>query len=335
MHNDTNSYALNFSEIDKTKLALVGGKGANLGELSRIEGINVPQGFCVTTSAYQTIIERTPGFDALLDQLNLLKIEDVERVREISKEIRDAIEATAIGNDIEAAVADQLAKLGVENSYAVRSSATAEDLPAASFAGQQDTYLNITGKDAILKHISKCWASLFTERAVIYRMQNGFDHGKVHLSVVIQKMIFPDATGIMFTADPVTSNRKTVSIDAGFGLGEALVSGLVNADNYKVRNGRILDKKISKKKLAVYALQDGGTQQQEINSAQKNKQALTDEQIVQLECIGRKIEQHFGCPQDIEWCLADDTFYIVQSRPITTLFAVPEANDQENHVYIS
>jgi len=311
MHNDTNSYALGFSEIDKTKVALVGGKGANLGELSRIEGINVPQGFCVTTRAYKTVVERTLRFDALLDQLTFLTIEDFERVREISKEIRDAIEATPIANDIEAAVADHLAKLGVENSYAVRSSATAEDSPAASFAGQHDTYLNITGKAAILKHISKCWASLFTERAVIYRMQNGFDHRKVHLAVVIQKMIFPESAGIMFTADPVTSNRKNVSIDVSFGLGEALVSGLVNADNYKVRNGQIIEKKIS------------------------TSDALTDEQVLRLERIGRKIEEHFGHPQDIEWCLVDETVYLVQSRPITTLFPIPQANDRKNHVYLS
>ena len=259
MHKNTNSYTLGFQEIDKTKLALVGGKGANLGELSRIEGIRVPEGFCVTTEAYKSIVEQTPEFNDLLDQLTLLTVEDVERVREISRKICDTIEATPIGKDIEEAVTDYHRQLGEKDSYAVRSSATAEDLPAASFAGQQDTYLNIIGKDAILKHISKCWASLFTDRAVIYRMQNGFDHHKVYLSVVIQKMIFPHAAGIMFTADPVTSNRKIVSIDASFGLGEALVSGLVNADNYKVRNGQIIDKKISTKKLAIYALEDGGT----------------------------------------------------------------------------
>ncbi|MBI4548633.1 MAG: phosphoenolpyruvate synthase, partial [Ignavibacteriae bacterium] len=204
-----------------------------------------------------------------------------------------------------------------------------------SFAGQQDTYLNIIGKKAILKHISKCWASLFTERAVTYRLQNGFEHRKVYLSVVVQKMVFPQAAGILFTADPVTSNRKVLSIDASFGLGEALVSGLVNADIYKVSNGKVIDKKISTKKLAIYALKNGGTKEQEIETEKQNKQALTDEQILQLERMGSKIEEHFGRPQDIEWCLADDTFYIVQSRPITTLFPIPEANDQENHVYLS
>ncbi len=153
--------------------------------------------------------------------------------------------------------------------------------------------------------------------------------------MVVQKMVFPQTAGILFTADPVTGNRKVLSIDAGFGLGEALVSGLVNADIYKVQSGKIIDKKISTKKLAVYALKDGGTKEQEIESEQQNRQALTDEQVLQLEGMGRKIEKHFGCPQDIEWCLAEDTFYIVQSRPITTLYPIPEANDEENHVYLS
>ena len=262
-------------------------------------------------------------------------MEDRDKIGELSGEIRRVIEGIAIPQDINEEITRHLSRLGEKNAYAVRSSATAEDLPTASFAGQQDTYLNIIGKEAILKHISKCWASLFTERAVIYRMQNGFDHRKVYLSVVVQKMVFPQVAGILFTADPVTSNRKVLSIDASFGLGEAMVSGLVNADNYKVRNGKIIDKKISTKKLAIYALKDGGTKEQEIEPEKQNRQALTDEQILQLERIGRKIEEHFGSPQDIEWCLADDTFYIVQSRPITTLYPIPEANDQENHVYVS
>src|SRR5256884_4576696 len=329
------SFVLSFQDIDKTKLMVVGGKGANLGELSRIDGIRVPEGFCITTEAYKRIISQTPEFHDLLEQLSLLKVEDRERICEISKKIRSVIEGTVIAKDIDEAVTHFITKLGDKNAYAVRSSATAEDLPTASFAGQQDTYLNIIGKEAILKHISKCWASLFTERAITYRLQNGFDHRKVDLAVVVQKMVFPQAAGILFTADPVTSHRKVLSIDASFGLGEALVSGLVNADIYKVRNGKVIDKKISTKKLAIYALEDGGTKAQEIEPERQNRQALTDEQILELEHIGRKIEEHFGRPQDIEWCLVDDTFYIVQSRPITTLFPIPEANDQENHVYIS
>ncbi|HEX6484258.1 MAG TPA: phosphoenolpyruvate synthase, partial [Ktedonobacteraceae bacterium] len=329
------SYVPGFQDIDKTKLMVVGGKGANLGELSKIEGIRVPDGFCISTEAFKRIIGETSSIHELLDQLSLLKVEDRDKIGELSGEIRRVIEGIAIPQDIHEEIAHLLSRLGEKNAYAVRSSATAEDLPMASFAGQQDTYLNIIGKEAILKHVSKCWASLFTERAVIYRLQNGFDHRTVHLAVVVQKMVFPQAAGIMFTADPVTSNRKVLSIEASFGLGEAVVSGLVNADIYKVRNGKVIAKKISTKKLAMYALKDGGTCEQEIEPERQNRQALTDEQMLRLERIGRKIEEHFGCPQDIEWCLVDDTFYIVQSRPITTLYPIPEANDQGNHVYVS
>ena len=329
------NFVLGFQDIDKTKLMVVGGKGANLGELSRIAGIRVPDGFCISTEAFKRIMGETPALNELLEQLSLLKAGNRDKISELSGEMRRVIAGIAIPQDITEEIIRFLAGFGEKNAYAVRSSATAEDLPTASFAGQQDTYLNIIGKEAILKHISKCWASLFTERAVTYRLQNGFDHRKVYLSVVVQKMVCPQAAGILFTADPVTSNRKVLSIDAGFGLGEALVSGLVNADSYKVRNGKVIVKKISAKKLAVYALKDGGTKAQETPPEQQNKQALADEQILQLERLGRKIEAHFGCPQDIEWCLAEDTFYIVQSRPITTLYPIPETNDQENHVYVS
>ncbi|VBB07751.1 Hypothetical protein LUCI_3016 [Lucifera butyrica] len=330
-----NSYVLSFPEIDKTKLMVVGGKGANLGELSRIEGIQVPEGFCVITEAYKKMIGQTPELDLLLDQLSQLRVGEREKISDISGKIRSFIEGIAIAEDIKEAIAYHLLKLGEKNAYAVRSSATAEDLPNASFAGQQDTYLNIKGKDAILAHISKCWASLFTDRAVTYRIQNGFDHRKVYLSVVVQRMVFPQAAGVMFTADPVTSNRKVLSIDASFGLGEALVSGLVNADVYKVWDGGIAAKKVSAKKLAVYALAEGGTQEREIEPGRQNIQALTDEQILRLERLGRKVEAYFACPQDIEWCLYEDTFFIVQSRPITTLYPIPKAGDGKNRVYIS
>ena len=330
-----NSYVLGFQEIDKTKLAMVGGKGANLGELSRIEGIQVPEGFCVTTEAYKEIIGNNEEFNSLLDQLSLLKADNREGISEISAKIRKLIEGIAIPKGIDNEITRHLAQLGEKNAYAVRSSATAEDLPTASFAGQQDTYLNIIGKEAILRHISKCWASLFTDRAVTYRIQNGFDHRKVHLSVVIQKMVFPEAAGILFTADPITSNRKVTSIDASFGLGEALVSGLVNADIYKVREGRIVDKKISTKKLAIYALKEGGTEEKRIEAERQNMQTLTDEQILQLERMGRTIEAYFGRPQDIEWCLYENKFFIVQSRPITTLYPIPDVQDGKNHVYMS
>ncbi|WP_188068367.1 phosphoenolpyruvate synthase [Brevibacillus brevis] len=329
------TFVLGFQEIEKTQLLLVGGKGLNLGKLSKIEGIQVPEGYCVTTVGYQKAIEQNEAYHALLDRLTMLKVDDRDQIGEISRKIRQIILEVEIPSDVVEAVTRYLSRFGEEHAYAVRSSATAEDLPHASFAGQQDTYLNIIGIDAILQHISKCWASLFTDRAVIYRMQNGFDHSQVYLSVIVQRMVFPQASGILFTAYPITGDRKLLSIDASFGLGEALVSGLVSADVYKVRNEQIVDKRIAAKKIAIYGRQEGGTETRQLNPDQQKTQALTDQQILQLERIGRQIEKHFGCPQDIEWCLADDTFYIVQSRPITTLYPIPEANDQENHVYVS
>ncbi|HEX8061390.1 MAG TPA: PEP/pyruvate-binding domain-containing protein, partial [Cyclobacteriaceae bacterium] len=241
---------ISLRELDRTKIALAGGKGANLGELFTIHGINVPDGFCITTD----VKELTPGIKAQITSL-----------------IEEGIP------------------------YAVRSSATAEDLPTASFAGQHDTYLNIVGAKEILIHVEKCRASLFTDRAKAYRAQNNFDDRSVRIAVVVQKMVASEISGIMFTADPLTSNRKLISIEATAGLGENLVSGLVNSD--------------------------GGL--------------LTDRQRKELEEIGRKVETHFGSPQDIEWCLADGKFYIVQSRPITTLYPIPERTDKENHVYLS
>src|SRR5205814_4902739 len=228
-----------------------------------------------------------------------------------------------------------LARLGEHAAYAVRSSGTAEDLPAASFAGQQDSYLNVVGPAAILRHVSRCWASLFTERAVTYRLRNGFDHRKVDMAVVVQQMVFPRASGILFTADPVTGNRKVSSVDASFGLGEALVSGLVNPDVYKVRDGEIVAKAVATKQLAIQASPAGGTQEQAIEPERQDQPTLMEAQVVRLAQLGRQIEAHFGHPQDIEWCLVDDGFQIVQSRPITTLFPIPAAGDDGNHVYVS
>lgn len=329
------SLVLGFQEINKNQLMLVGGKGLNLGILSKVDGIHVPEGFCVTTVGYQKAIAQNVTYHALLDQLTLLNAEDRGQIVEISRKIRQTVMEEEIPSDVVEAVTESLSRLGEEHAYAVRSSATAEDLPHASFAGQQDTYLNIIGIEAILRHIRKCWASLFTDRAVIYRIQNGFDHRQVYLSVIVQRMVYPQASGILFTADPMTSNRKVLSIDASFGLGEALVSGLVSADGYKVREGKILDKRIATKTVAIYGRIDGGTETRQIDPNQQKTQTLTDEQILELARIGKQIEAYFGEAQDIEWCLVNDTFHIVQSRPITTLFPIPEANDQGNHVYVS
>jgi rifampicin phosphotransferase len=328
-------YVLGLQEMDRTQVAVVGGKGAQLGELSRMASIHVPAGFCVTTDAFRRVMADAPSIDDRLDRLSRLDPDNREAVRALSAEIRRTLEGIAIPEDVAAAITGALARVGEDAAYAVRSSATAEDLPTASFAGQQDTYLNVVGPAAILQHVSRCWASLFTERAVTYRLRNGFDHRKVHMAVVVQQMVFPDAAGILFTADPITGNRKVAAVEASFGLGEALVSGLVNADAYKVRDGEVVAKAVATKRLAIHALPAGGTQEQAIDPTRQEQPALTDAQVVQLVQLGRRIEAHFGCPQDIEWCLVDEGFQIVQSRPITTLFPVPAVSDRENHVYVS
>jgi rifampicin phosphotransferase len=326
---------LGLEETDKTQVALAGGKGANLGELSRIEGIRVPAGFCVTTDAFRRVMSTVPGIDDRLGRLSGLDPDDRQAIRTLSAEIRETIEETAIPDDLAAAITAAVTRLGQPAACAVRSSATAEDLPTASFAGQQDTYLNVVGPASVLEHVSRCWASLFTERAVTYRQRNGFDHRKVHMAVVVQRMVFPQASGVLFTADPVTSNRKVVSVEASFGLGEALVAGLVNPDIYRVRDGEVVARTVAAKKLAIQARPEGGTRELAIELDSQEQPALTDAQVVRLAGLGRRIEAHFGQPQDIEWCLADDEFQIVQSRAITTLFPVPETSDQGNHVYLS
>jgi rifampicin phosphotransferase len=328
-------YVLGFEEIDQTQVAVVGGKGARLGELARIDGIFVPAGFCVSADAFRRIMADTPSIDERLDELSPLSPDDREAVRTLSAEIRSSIEGIAMPDELATAITRALVRLGERSAYAVRSSATAEDLPTASFAGQQDTYLNVEGSAAFLRHVSRCWASLFTERAVAYRLRNGFDHREVSMAVVVQQMVFPQAAGTLFTADPVTSDRRVVSVEAVFGLGEALVSGRVNADAYNVRDGDIVATAIATKQLALCASPGGGTREVAIEEERQAQPALTEAQIVRLAHLGRRIEAHFGHPQDIEWCLVDDRFAIVQSRPITTVFPVPEAGDLENHVYVS
>ncbi|WP_033337869.1 rifamycin-inactivating phosphotransferase [Catenuloplanes japonicus] len=301
-------HVLGLDQLDRTMIAAVGGKGANLGELSRIDGVSVPPGFCVTTAAFQQVMAQV----SVPDELSRLKADDRDTIGTLSADVRRSIEAIEMPADLADAITAALTVLGTDAAVAVRSSATAEDLPTASFAGQQDSFLNVTGADAVLNHVRRCWASLFTDRAVTYRLRNGFDHRQIRMAVVVQRMVVPEASGVMFTADPVTGNRKLATVDAGCGLGEALVSGLVNPDVFTVRDGELVSKAIA-----------------------ADRPSLTDAQAVRLVELGRTIEAHFGSPQDIEWCLAGDEFQIVQSRPITTLYPIPETADGGNHVFLS
>ncbi|WP_063002989.1 rifamycin-inactivating phosphotransferase [Nocardia salmonicida] len=330
------AFVLGFDEVDRTQVAIVGGKGANLGELSRIDGVEVPDGFCVTTEAFARTVAGASSLDDRLDELSRLEPGDRAAISVLSEQLRRAVEELVVPDEVAETILAAHARLGIDGAYAVRSSATAEDLPTASFAGQQDTFLNVVGAAAILEHVRRCWGSLFTERAVTYRLRNGFDQKKIQMSVVVQRMVFARAAGILMTADPVTSDRTVVSIDAGFGLGEALVSGLVNADVYQVRDDHITGKTIATKKVAVESVPTGGgTQVSEIARERRNEPVLSNDEVLRLARLGRRIEAHFGSPQDIEWCSDGDGFRIVQSRPITTLFPIPVAADGENHVYVS
>lgn len=325
---------IRLDQLGRNDVALVGGKAANLGELVRIDGVSVPPGFCVTTEAFDRFMTEAPVGE-LLDRLSRTRLTNRNEIVAVSGDIRATIEQSEFPADLVASILAAVHDVGGQSAWAVRSSATSEDLPTASFAGLHDTFLNVVGPNVIIDRIRQCWASLFTERAVTYRQRNGSDHRTVSIAVIVQQMVFPHASGVMFTADPVSFDRSIIAIESCVGLGEALVSGLVNTDRYKVRSGEIVDTTIATKTLAGQPLPDGGTEQQALSPDQQDQPALTDAQVLRLAALGRHIAAHFARPQDIEWCLVDDDFQIVQSRPITTLFPIPPADDDAHHVYIS
>lgn len=322
------------AEIASTDLPVVGGKAANLGELTRIDGIRVPAGFCVTTDALTQVLRSSASINELLTQLTSASPDDRRATVEICAEIRQIIEHATIPNDVESEITAAIQRLG-EPAYAVRSSATAEDSPTASFAGQHDSFLNVVGTRDVLDHVRRCWASLFTERAVTYRARHGIDHQHVRMAVIVQHMVDAQAAGVLFTADPVSSNRTTCTVEATFGLGEALVSGTVNADVYTIRSDGRIEASLTTKTVATTPSPGGGTRQITVEADRQEAPALTEEQIGSLVSLGRQIEAHFATPQDIEWCLVDDDIWIVQSRPITTLFPIPPVTDGANHVWVS
>src|SRR5665648_57303 len=330
-----NKYVLFFDEIDKNDLARVGGKGANLGEMTKA-GFQVPYGFCVTTEAYKDFLQLNHLLDFITE---VIKDASLQNITQIGRKIREKVAKSDIPEDVAREITGAVIKIGIDNYYAVRSSATAEDLAFASFAGQQDTYLNIKGDNTVVLSVRDCWASLFTDRAILYRIQNKIKHEKVYMSAVVQKMVRPEVSGIMFTADPISGHRGIISIDASYGLGEALVSGLVSPDIYQFRKSRleIESKIIGDKKLAILPIEGGGTEKVDISAEKSNSQVMKDAQIKSLAELGMKIERHYGCPQDIEWCLENDQLFIVQSRAITSLFPLPAPlpKDDSLHAYVS
>jgi rifampicin phosphotransferase len=317
-------FILPFSAITKNDLAIVGGKGANLGEMTQA-GFPVPPGFCLTTAAFDSFMAASGQADELYAILDSIILSDLDSARQAGQQVREALQSVPIPPEIAEAVVTAWQAQGADKSYAVRSSATAEDLPDASFAGQQDTYLNVRGEADLITAVHRCWISLFTDRAILYRLQNGFDHRQVSLSVVVQQMVLPEVSGILFTADPLSGERHITTIDASYGLGEALVAGLVSADLYKVdrRTYTVTDVQVADKRLAIRPLPDGGTVEEEITGAARTAQVLSGAQAIILAEIGERITRHYGQPQDIEWALAGGKFTILQTRPITSLFPIP------------
>lgn len=323
----TSAYIRSFNQVTAADVPLVGGKGANLGEMTRA-GLPVPPGFCLTAEAYRTCIRESGLEQQILACLEGIRPEDPAQVEARTGEIRRLICEQPFPAEIQAqtlaayhALAQELALSSADLRVAVRSSATAEDLPDASFAGQQDTYLNIQGEAALLDHIRRCWASLWTARAVSYRIKQGYDHRQVALCAIVQAMIPSEVAGVMFTANPVTGNRGEEVINASWGLGEAIVSGLVTPDTVMLskNGGTIISKQIAEKERQVEYAPGGGTVEVEIPVEARTRPALSDEQLRELAAIGQQIETHYGRPQDIEWAYANGRFYVLQARAITTL----------------
>ena len=310
-------YVAWFKEITKEDISIAGGKGANLGEMIR-NGFPIPDGFVITTYAFKEFLEKTKLKDKIFGKLKNLDVENTEELQKVSEEIQEMIKKARVPKEIESEILKNFKKLKAKF-VAVRSSATAEDIKEASFAGQQATFLYVTEKDLIEK-VKACWASLYTARAIYYREQQGFKHEDVLIAVVVQKMVNSEVSGVMFTADPITGD-PIIIIEAAYGLGEAVVSGSVTPDEYRVDKNsmKILEKYIAKQTRMIVQKPEGGTTWKEIPKNKQQNQKLPDELIIELAKIGKKIEEHYKWPQDIEWALEKGKLYIVQSRAITTI----------------
>jgi pyruvate,water dikinase len=313
-----------FSELGKEDVTLAGGKGANLAEMTRAN-IPVPPGFIVTTDAYFTFLKQAKLEQRICQLLEPLDIEDSEELKRTSDKLKEKISNSPMPEEIANEIRQAYRKLG-GSAVAVRSSATAEDLPEASFAGQHRTFLNVRGENEVLAAVRGCWASLFEPRAIFYRQQQGFDHLSVGLAVPVQQMIQSQVSGVMFTVEPLTNDKGEILIEAVYGLGEAIVSGEVSPDEYIVDKTElaIVDKQIAKQQWQIiknpqpHSIEESNIKAP-IPTSQQSKQKLTDEDIITLAKLGRRLEDLYQFPQDIEWAKEDGNLFIVQTRPVTTL----------------
>ncbi|MBA3044074.1 phosphoenolpyruvate synthase, partial [archaeon] len=306
------------NDVNREDIAVAGGKGANLGEMLKND-FPVPPAFIVTADAFWNFLEETKIKDSVFNILRNINVDDSDDLEKKSGEIKKIITSANMTWTIEVDVLDAYRKLD-DAFVAVRSSATAEDLPEASFAGQQDTYLNVKGEQELLSSVKKCWASLYTPRAIFYREKQGFKHEDVKLAVVVQKMVNADISGVMFTSDPITGKPK-ILIETGYGLGETIVGGKITPDTYIVDQDtlEIEDKNIATQKIKEVKGEDGKTTEVEVEQWKQDKQKMPDTDIVKLAEIGKRIEKHYNEPMDVEWCMENNEIYIVQARPVTTI----------------
>jgi len=312
-----------FKEVTKKDIPLVGGKGANLGEMTNAK-IPVPPGFIVTANAYYDFLQRSGISDNIRELLEPLDVNDSKQLRQVANKVKEIILNAPMPPKLAREIREAYIKMG-RGLVAVRSSATAEDLPTASFAGQQTTFLNVQGEDEVIAAVQGCWASLFRPRAIFYRNQQGFDHLKLGIAVPVQKMVQSEASGVMFTVEPVTSDASKIVIEAVFGLGEAIVSGEVNPDLYIVnkKDIEISSKQIGKQDWQLIRNPAGDDKNPNVKvplpPSMQTQQKLADEDIITLAKLGKYIEDWYQFPQDIEWAKEDGKIFIVQTRPVTTM----------------
>ena len=330
----TYKFIRNFSHITAHDGNFVGGKGANLGEMTRA-GFPVPPGFVVTAQAYFAFLEENKLKDSIKKTLDLVNPHDATSYQRVSEAVQKIILSAPISDPVAKEIFhayEALTGLFSKDFVAVRSSATAEDLPGASFAGQQATYLNVSGEAVVIDKVRQCWASLFTPRAIFYRENKHFDHFKVGIAVVVQKMIQSEVSGVMFTINPVTNDKRTTVIEAVWGLGELIVQGSVTPDHYEVdKTTEKIIKKITAKQIKKLSYsQNHKTVLVEVAASKQNAVKLSDHQIVNLYKLGKKIHHHYFYPQDIEWALYKNKFYLIQTRPVTTIEKIKEKKEKTN-----
>ncbi len=328
-------YVVKFEDLSKSDIGIAGGKGANLGELTQA-GIPVPPGFVVTAKAYEKFMEEAGINDQVMTILDETDINDTKALQAAAEEIKKIIIEAPIPEDMVLLILEAYNQLcqrvGEDDTdVAIRSSATAEDLPEASFAGQQDTFLHVSGDDEVIEYIRRCWASLFEARAIFYREENNFEHSKVYIAVVVQKMANADKAGVMFTVNPSTGEEIAL-IEGSWGLGEAVVSGDVTPDNYQVdkKDNDIINVTISDKKVMYTNDENGTSIKVDVPEDKRNERVLSDEELIELTEMGKRVQAHYGEPMDTEWAFEKDNLFLLQARPITTLGDVVEEDNDES-----